>query len=168
MAPSSNKPIVFQTPSKYDSATFLLLAIAPVSLLAGVIVSVKDADAETRKKTITLLGSVFLSLSVLIALVLPSRFEVVSDRSINVVNLLQTNWNFCRAQEARPNQGSLWEKMRGKYTFSTCLCNENYNVVVLRDGRFDLLVSPMDPEGFMRAINNNKDLETQPDASVLS
>lgn len=152
-----NSPVVvFQSKSKYG----WLLILIPIVVFVQIFVQLgfaiaKDDSVEKDQEIITFVITL-LSLALLFGFILPSRFEVLSDSSINVVTLLGKAWNFSEATEAYRLE-SIWSDLsRPKWKFGTSL-EATYRIAVRRGGRkWDLLVSPAEPEEFMRVINESK------------
>ena len=89
---------------------------------------------------------------VVFALVLPRRFEVVSDASINVITFLSKKWNFTEICGAYDKQSPFAEWHRPKFKFAV---NWHNRVIVRRkNAAWDVLVSPSDPAGFVAAVWN--------------
>jgi hypothetical protein len=85
---NTNAPtIVFQSPAKYHPMIWCMLAIASVSLLVGLVLVVLMDDTRTAQET---KGAVWILLGktvatfVLFVMVLPARFEVLSNASVRV------------------------------------------------------------------------------------
>lgn len=147
--------VVFQSKASYHPLCWLLIALAPASTVIGLWFVVHDATAalpeEEKARQIKVLIGTTAALVVVFALVLPRRFEVVSDASINVVTCIACKkWNFANVCAAYDKQ-SIWsEWSRPKFKFAVNF--ENRVVVRRKNGGWDVLISPTDPKGFVDAV----------------
>jgi hypothetical protein len=153
---STPKPsVVFESPAKYHPCTFFLLALAPASTLLGLALvpvyfdeTVSDEDRRSITKGMLWATTVII---IVYSLVLPKRFEVLSDASIRLVtwipSLAHTFPNATAAYDNPPLHQNLF---RPRLKFATDL---NSRVVVRRRNEgWDLLVSLHDAPGFVAAV----------------
>jgi len=144
--------VVFRSSASYHPLFWLLIALAPVSTLLSIWFVFKDESSTREAKERSLKGLIWATVAVVIvfALVLPRRFEVVSDASINVITFLSKKWNFTKICAAYDKQSPFAEWHRPKFKFAV---NWHNRVIVRRkNGAWDLLVSPSDPAGFVVAV----------------
>ena len=145
--------VVFQSRASYHPLVWVLLSFAPIVTLASIGIVYSDDSSTEAEKRQAVLALVWTTVAIVIvyALVLPRRFEVVSNASVNVVTFNPFfKWNFKNVTAAYENQ-SIWaEWNRPKFKFAVDL---HKRVVVRRkNGRWDLLVSPKDPAGFVEEV----------------
>jgi hypothetical protein len=154
-ATSSSHPIVivkFRTPAKYHPFTVWFLALAPASVLFSLALVYFDETVSYGDRGSIIKGLLWAAVVILIlySLVLPKRFEVLSDASIRVVmwtSLAHTFPNATAAYENPPMHQNLFRFRL--YKFNTDL---NSRVVVTRRNGWDLLVSLHDAPGFVAAV----------------
>lgn len=149
--------VVYSSDASYHPLASLYIAFCPAFILANILIVWRDKtlmDDEKRVAVNTSLWSI-LGLASLFLLLLPIRFEVVSDASVNVVTFVKIKWNFKNVVAAYvQNQNMLFsEWCRPKIKFASS--SRDKNVVVRRkNGAWDLLVSPKDPAAFVEAVFN--------------
>jgi hypothetical protein len=151
---STSRPkVVFESPAKYHPCTLLLLALAPACTLGSLALvyfddTAPDEDRWSITKVMLWATAVII---VVYSLVLPKRFEVLSDASIRLVTwiplLAHTFPNATAAYDNPPLHQNLF---RPKLKFAT---DFNSRVVVTRRNEgWDLLVSLHDSPGFVAAV----------------
>lgn len=145
--------VVFQSQAKYSTLVVLLLLFVPVFVIAQLL-WILTHDVPDKRQALTALFRTFFSLCIVFALVMPIRYEVLPDRSVNVVTVFRMKWNFSKVREARRLKSLCDEWQRPKWKFATAM-ESNYRVAVHRDGGWDLLVSPTEADEFIRVINAN-------------
>lgn len=121
----------------------VLLTIIPVSL---------DPNTSNADKTSAMWTLIWSAVSILILyiFILPTKFEVRSNGSIGVATLFVT-YTFVDAVRAYIADGLFEGALRPRFKFATSL--EKRVVVRRRNGRWDLLLSPNDVDGFVKAVN---------------
>lgn len=150
---TSTRPrIVFESPAKYHPCTIFLLSLAPAAILISLALVQFDGSVSSEdRRSIT---KCFLWMIAVIiigySLVLPKRFELLSDASIRVVMWTSLAHTFPNATAAYDNPPMHQNLFRPKLKFATDL---NSRVVVTRrNGGWDLLVSLHDAPGFVAAV----------------
>jgi hypothetical protein len=154
-AASSSDPIVvvkFRTPAKYHPFTVCFLALAPASVLFSLALVYFDETVSYGDKGSIINGLLWATAVIIIvySLVLPKRYEVLSDASIRVVMWTSLAHTFPNATAAYENPPMHQNLFRFKlFKFDTDL---NSRVAVTRRNGWDLLVSLHDAPGFVAAV----------------
>jgi hypothetical protein len=151
---STSRPpsIVFESPAKYHICTVFLLALAPAATLGSLALAYLDKTVsyEDRRSITHCLLWATAVIIIVYSLVLPKRFEVLSDASIRVVMWTSLTHTFPNATAAYHNPPMNQNLFRPKLKFATDL---NSRVVVTRRNEgWDLLVSLHDAPGFVAAV----------------
>lgn len=149
--------VVFQSLPVYNICILFFLRLALVILILQVIAAVTFLN-EAALLLFVILGA--FAICSVFALVVPSRYEVLSDRSINVVSVSGKKWNFPNAVEAYQLKSLCSPEIsQPKYTFAPTL-SVKYLVMIRRaNNSRDLLLSPTDTDEFIRVINQSKEPE---------
>lgn len=146
--------VIFRSSASYHSLFGILVAFAPTACLVSMyFVWTDDASTRDEKEGATrgLLWTI-IALLIVFVLVLPRRFEVVSNASVNVVSVLGWKWNFGDVCGAFDQQSVFAEWYRPKFKFAVDI--HNRVIVKRRNGKWDVLVSPRDAAGFVDAVWN--------------
>ena len=144
--------VIFQSPAKYHICTVFLLALAPATALGSLALVYLDETVsyDDRRSITHFLLWVIAVIIIVYSLVLPRRFEVLSDASIRVVMWTSLAHTFANATAAYENPPMHQNLFRPKLKFATDL---NSRVVVTRRNEgWDLLVSLHDAPGFVAAV----------------
>jgi hypothetical protein len=144
--------VVHRTAVASDPAIYVLIGLVLVVLIASgglVYMDTTLADSEKRNNLIAVACSTVATL-VTFLLVMPKEFEVVSDASINVVTFVSIKWHFGNVTAAYDGEHSPSHWSRPKIKFATT-CGKHV-VVRRKNGGWDLLLSPHDPEQFIKAV----------------
>lgn len=151
MKPDHSATIVFRSPAKYHLLSWVVLALGPVAILVGAWFVFQDdtTSYEEKRNAIQVMAVSMAFLLVVYALVLPAAFEVVSDASVNVVTFFRCKWKFGYITGAYDNIGFAEELTRPKIKFAV---DFSTRIVVRRKDRWDLVVSPKDATGFIKAV----------------
>lgn len=148
---NASDSVVFESQAYYDCCLTLLLPFAPtitfVKLVAYVIL------APEERATIVGITISFFFILVLYALVLPKKYEVLPDAAVQIVSISGARWKFNNVTAAYEKDSLMSEWYRPKFKFATSI-RKNRVVVRRRNGAWDLLVSPAEPEGFINAVWN--------------
>jgi hypothetical protein len=149
--------IVFETPSKYDWVVWVLLSFVVLSCLLPLYAILVDDSipAPDKKKAIATLLWTLVALFLVFALVLPTTLQVRSNGSIGVHTICNVTWSFgnIRAVEM---EHSLFAKRACRYPrlkFATSFTS-NRVLVLRKNGRWDILVSPANVDGFIKAVRS--------------
>lgn len=143
--------VVHSSHAKYDWITFVLMCIVPLSMLFSLWVVQEDSDPSLRRHAIRSIAASSVALVIVFSLVLPRRFDVLSDSSIRVVTLCGKHWVFGGAMDAFGRQGIIAEPFRPKFKFATSFLHERV-IVRRQQGSWDILLSPSDPGEFVQAV----------------
>jgi hypothetical protein len=148
--------VVFESPAKYHPCTLFLLALAPASTLDSLALvyfdeTVSDEDRQSITKGMLWATAVII---LVYTLVLPKRFEVLSDASIRLVTwiscVVDIHYTFPNATAAYDIPPLHQNQFRPRLKFATDL---NSRVVVRRRNEgWDLLLSLDDAPGFVDAV----------------
>jgi len=145
--------VVFDSPASYHPLFWLFVAFVPVTTIVLNCWFVYQDDSLTPQEKETTTNTLIwttVAVVVVFALVMPKRFEVVSDASVNVVTFVFKKWKFSNICAAYDQQGFFAEMARPKFKFAV---NTRNRVIVRRtNGGWDLLVSANDPKGFVDAV----------------
>jgi hypothetical protein len=144
--------VVHRSPVANDPAIYVLMGLALLVLIGSgglVYMDSSLSDSEKRNNLIAVACSTIATV-VTFLLVMPKEFEVMSDASINVVTFVTIKWNFGNVTAAYDGEHSPSHWYRPKIKFATT-CG-NHVVVRRRNGGWDLLLSPDDPEQFIKAV----------------
>ena len=146
-----SKEIAFSSPASYHPLVWCLIALGPLSTL-GSIFFVYNDDSSTdndKRKAVMALAWTTVALVIVFVFVLPTRFDVLSNGSI-AVKTLPLAYKFGHVTAAYENPPLLEGWSRPRIKFAT---NFHNRVIVRRkQGGWDVLVSPKDPEGFTSAV----------------
>jgi hypothetical protein len=151
--------VVFSTPATYCWSVILLLLIAPASLLANAVLICWDPNTDTDAKRAALqsLACASVAVAVTYLLVLPTRYEVCSNKQIRVYIMMPgMRYTFGHVVRAYPADQAKWYALKIKFATSISDC-----VAVDRSrGHWMLLVSPQHSSQFMQAVNDLSPSET--------
>ena len=162
-SPSS---VLFTSPASYSPLVWCLLAIGPVVTIATIVLvqyypSTEPADKDVA--TWVLLAATLFQIG-LFLLVLPKFYRVHTDKTVDVVTFACT-FRARHVLTARKDERGLLASAgfsAGGTTSSSLLAlkfaTDLSSRVVVRRGRncMDLVVSPADADGFVRAVNEGK------------
>jgi len=96
--------------------------------------------------------------------VLPHKYEIMSDASINVVTFVAKKWKFYNVISVHDHQ-SYWSQARLQVLRFASDCDTC--VLVKRRKGWDLLLSPKDPGEFVRTLWNVLSAQEEGDVSSL-
>lgn len=144
--------VVFSTPAVYHPAVVLLLIFSLSVPIVTLLFTYSDeqASAEEKKMAVRVLITTMVAIAIVFSLVLPRAFDVVSDASMNVTTIFGIKWNFTSITASYKLDSLFSEWTRPKFKFATDL--RNRVVVRRKNGRWDVLVSPKDADGFVQAV----------------
>lgn len=160
-----NKPrVVFSSPAVYHPLTIILLSVAPIVMFGSIVlVELDDSSSsqEKQKARQSLLWST-VALIIVYGFVMPRRFVVLSDASIQVTTLLKT-WRFPHVTAAYEYPSLFQDAFRPRFKFATDLTNR---ILIRRgNGGWDLLLSPRDVPGFASAVRRVAAMVEEPERS---
>ena len=144
--------VVFCTTASFHPL-FWLITLAPTAALLLISLIIEEKADVDRKYTVVhvLVSITIVLILVVFFLVLPRQYEVLSDCSVNVGSYLVKKWRFSNVYVAYDHQ-DYWSSMLRlkviKFAFDVDKCV----LVKRRNGAWDLLLSPNDPAGFVKAV----------------
>jgi hypothetical protein len=150
-AVQQDRRVVFESPSAYSPLIYILLAFVICSMIGSYAMVYFDGSVSDQDKEDALwsLGSSFLFVIPVFVLVLPLSLQVRSDASVGVKTLFVT-WTFDKATAAYEDPAFMEQCRRPRFKFATALQGR---VLVRRlKGKWDVLVSPEDPKGFVDTV----------------
>lgn len=140
--------IIMRTGSKYHPIIVLIVAFPICSMLVPLILALVQRDYEKAKGLFW--GTLFVL--AIFVLVLPKGFDVRSNGVIGVETLL-TTWKFADIERAYPAPVSSRDMFDPRFKFATTF-HQPYRVLVRRrNHKWNVLVSPVDAEEFINAVN---------------
>jgi hypothetical protein len=145
---SNSSFVIMSTKSKYHPAMYLLLVLPLLTILVPIYTSLTQGDYNTAWGLIwslTFVGFGYM-------MVLPLTLYVRSDGAVGVKTSLMTYkfTDIVRAYEAGFYTDDL---LRPRIKFATDFKIPHRVAVRRRNGKWDLLVSPVDAEEFIAAVN---------------
>lgn len=146
--------IVFSSPSYYHRWMWVIIGIPLllifIQIIAILVASAKKEDFVSSQES-WVLGWTLILIFGIYMMVLPKQVDVRSNGNIGIKTFLIT-YQFrgtVRAYEAGIGREDF---MRPRLKFATCFHPPHRIVVRRRGGKWDLVVSPTDPEGFLQAV----------------
>lgn len=145
---ASTTDLVFTSRAAYQFWVVLLLAIGPLSIIAACMATWMDQTMSYEEKFqgLKILFFSFVFVLVLYVFVMPHHFEVCSDASIRIVTW-PMSYKFGHVIAAYENPPIF--SLRPKIKFATDLTKR---VLVQRKNGWDILLSPVDPKGYVDAV----------------
>ncbi|KAG7350530.1 hypothetical protein IV203_009890 [Nitzschia inconspicua] len=145
----TRKSIIFVTPAKYTTFVLCLLAIPIVTIVACMILLDPTQINYRSSSTTWILGWALLFVLVVYMAILPKQVDVRSTGTVGIKTFLLT---FHIDGIVRAYQAGLGREdfLRPRIRFGTSIQDR----VVLRrnHGKWDVVVSPHDVEGFLKAV----------------
>lgn len=150
---SKMREVVFSTRSAYGCMMVGVLVFGIVVVLLTIIPISLDPNTSNEDKKAAVWTLIWSAVAVLILyiFILPTKFEVRSDASIGVATLFIT-YSFVDAVRAYAAGGMFEGALRPRIKFATAL--DKRVVVQRKNGLWDLLLSPSDVDGFVKAVND--------------
>ncbi|KAL3912647.1 MAG: hypothetical protein SGILL_006801 [Bacillariaceae sp.] len=145
--------IVFATPAKYTPVVWVLLAIPLVAVLVSIIMLYpRRADYRSSGTAWGLVWTMLL-IMVLYMAVLPRQIDVRSNGTIGIKTALLTFHidGVVRAYQAGSGREDF---LRPRVKFGTSM--EGRIILRRNHGKWDVVVSPQDVEGFLNAVEEMK------------
>ena len=141
----------FQSDVSYHPLFWLITVVPASTLLCIWLVSEDKAISARGKYAATqVLLWVTIVLILLFLMVLPRKYEVLSDATVSVGSYVATKWKFDDVCAAYDHQ-NYWSVHAFDVLKLAC-DGEDCVLVKRKNGAWDLLLSPKDPEAFVRAI----------------
>jgi hypothetical protein len=152
--PRSQAPatVVFASLSRYDYVVVAIMSLAPLSIILNIIMVNRNKsleEEEVQQKVWILVWALILVFVIYMA-VLPRQVDVRSNGTIGVKTALFTYifTGVCRAYEAGIGREDF---LRPRLKFAASFTG-NRVVVRRRHGKWDIVVTPTDPQGFVQAV----------------
>ena len=143
--------IVFSSRSQYHPVIVFLMSVAPLSIIVSIFLVLRDPSVQDSEReqgirvlvcTLTLVFGMYCS-------ILPKQVDVRSNGSIGVKTILFT-YQFTGVLRAFEAGLGREDFLRPRIKFATS--TNNRVIVRRRHGKWDILVTPEDPQGYVRAI----------------
>lgn len=143
------RPEVVLTSDALFHPLFWLVMIVPASYLLCLWLVIGNETFQ-RKTLAAVLIWFMIFLSMMFILVIPAKYEVLSDASINIYNFLAMKWNFDRIRAVYEQQ-SYWTVSHLNLLKFAC---DPLNCVLVKrkQGTWDLLLSPAEPAAFANSV----------------
>lgn len=157
---SASSHVIMRTKSKYHPAMYFILIFPLLIILVPLYISLTTGDHQTAWGLIwSLTFCVFVYM-----MVLPRTVDVRSNGVVGVKTSLMT-YKFTDVVRAYEIGWSTEELLRPRFKFATDFSKRVS--VRRRNGKWDILVSPVDIEEFIAAVNNNSTSEDQDEETGL-
>jgi len=151
----NKKLIVFASASKYQWLIGFIVVAPLIAIMFSIILfDVKSQEEYKNSTSIWVLGWCFIFVMVLYMAVLPRQVDVRSNGNVAIKTCLLT---FHIDDVARAYRGCNIESqydsyLRPRVTFVTTLDRDGAVVIRRNHGKWDVVVTPQDPEGFVHAL----------------
>jgi hypothetical protein len=152
---SRTAKIIFSSRSYYHPLLWVVLAIPLLAILIQIgFVSRDPAVSEfLRERHAWLLGWMLVLIFGIYMVVLPRQVDVRSNGSIGIKTFLIT-YRFKGVVRAYQAGMGREDFLRPRLKFATSFFPPHRVVIRRRGGKWDLVVSPSDPEEFIQAVEN--------------
>ena len=176
---NNRKLIVFASGSKYQWLVALLVVAPLFAILMSIILfDVHSQDEYKNSSTIWALGWCFIFIMVTYMAILPRQVDVRSNGTVAIKTCLLT---FFIDEIARAYRGGNIESnynyqnlLRPRVMLATSLDKDGAVVIRRNHGKWDVLVTPEDPEGFVNAVEEmvrkkeNEDMNSDSNKFVVA
>jgi hypothetical protein len=146
--------VIMSSYSEYHIAVLVMLSLAPLAIIGAMIATLlhpEDFDDQTQeleRQEWVLVWSLIFVLT-LYMLILPKQVDVRSDGSVGVKTALYT-FVFSDIVRAYATEGTATYSFQSKWKFSTTVSERI--VIKRRNKKWDVIVSPVDRQGFLQAL----------------
>lgn len=151
----NKKLIVFASASKYQWLIGFL-AVAPLFAILMFIIffDVQSQEEYKNSSTIWLLGWCFIFIMVFYMAVLPRQVDVRSNGTVAIKTCLLTFFidDIARAYRGCNIESNYDSLLKPRLMLSTSLDRDGAVVIRRHHGKWDVVVTPEDPEGFVHAV----------------
>lgn len=151
----NKKLIVFASSSKYEWLIGLLVATPLLAIIASIIYfDVKSQEQYMHSSKIWLLSWCFILIAVIYMAVLPRQVDVRSSGTVAIKTCLLTFHidDIARAYCGYNTESEYDSCFRPRVKFATSLNKDGAVVIRRHHGKWDVIVTPQDPEGFVHAV----------------
>lgn len=157
-AQSKAKRVVFSDYIAYSPIIMWLLLVAPATMLGSVLLVSLDADQPPaeRDSAIKILCWTTVGIILLYIFILPYRVNVMADGSVGI-RVIPFTYNFGDIVRAYTSPGMFDDVYRPRLKFATNL--DKRVVVMRRKEKWDITVSPCNPEEFVDALDSVVNVE---------
>mmetsp|Transcript_11435 Transcript_11435/g.26862 ORF Transcript_11435/g.26862 Transcript_11435/m.26862 type:complete len:252 (+) Transcript_11435:330-1085(+) len=151
----NKKLIVFVSSSKYQwLIAFLVVAPLFAILMSIIMFDVQSQEEYKNSSRIWSLGWLFILIMIVYMAVLPRQLDVRSNGTVAIKTCLLT---FHIDEIARAYRGCNIESdydffLRPRLRFATSLDRDAAVVIRRHQGKWDVVLTPQDPEGFVHAV----------------
>ena len=149
------KLIVFASASKYQWLIGILVVSPLIAILLSIILfDVQSQEEYKNSSTIWVLGWCFIFIMVLYMAVLPRQVDVRSNGTVAIKTCLLTFFidDIARAYQGCSIESSYDSLLRPRVNLATSLDRDGAVVIRRHHGKWDVVVTPEDPVGFIHAV----------------
>lgn len=152
-AKSKAKRVVFSDYIAYSPLIMWLLLVAPATTLGCVLLVSLDPDQPPAERdlAIKILCWTTVGIILLYIFILPYRVSVMADGSVGI-RVIPFTYNFGDIVRAYASPGMFDDAYRPRLKFATNL--DKRVVVMRRKGKWDITVSPCNPQDFVDALDS--------------
>ena len=147
--------IVFASSSKYQLLLCLLLMIPLLTILISLILFDINTQEEYKNSwTVWVLGWCFILIMVLYMAILPRQVDVRSNGTVAIKTCLLTFHidDIARAYRGCNIDSNYNSLLRPRVRYATSLDKDGAVVIRRKHDKWDVVVTPQDPEGFINAV----------------
>ncbi len=149
---SSSGDTVYSSLCSYSPLMAWLLLVAPLTTLSCILLMWFDDDEppEERALSIKILSYTTIFILLLYIFILPFRVSVKANGNI-CIRVLAFRYTFTGTVRAYHSPGIWDDSFLKRIKFST---HQDNRVVIIRREKWDLTVSPSNPQEFVNAVSN--------------
>jgi hypothetical protein len=151
---NKNQKVVFSSPSYYHPFIWVIMALPLflilIQMILTLVASRRREDFQTDQQA-WLMGWSLILIFAIYMVVFPRKVDVRSNGSIGVKTFLIT-YQFSGVVRAYQAGMGRDDFLRPRLKFATAFGPPHLVVVRRRHGKWDVVVSPSDPEGFILAL----------------
>lgn len=152
---NKKKLIVFASASKYQWLIGLIVVAPLIAILMSIMMfDVQSQEEYKNSSTIWVLGWCFIFIMVLYMAVLPRQIDVRSNGTVGIKTCLLTFFidDIARAYRGCNIESNFDNVLRPRQMLATSLDRDGAVVIRRHHGKWDVVVTPADPEGFVHAV----------------
>jgi len=149
--------IVFASTSKYQWLIGFLVVVPLFAILMAIILfDVKSQEEYKNSSTVWVLGWCFILIMVLYMAILPRQVDVRSNGTVAIKTCLLTFHidDIARAYRGCNIDSNYDSLLRPRVRFATSFDRDGAVVIRRHHGKWDVVVTPQDPEGFVHAVED--------------
>jgi hypothetical protein len=151
----NKKLIIFASASKYQWLIAFLVVSPLIAILMSIILfDVQSQEEYKNSSTIWILGWCFIFIMVTYMAVLPRQVDVRSNGKVAIKTCLLTFFidDIARAYRGGNMDSGFDVLLRPRVMLATSLDRDGAVVIRRHHGKWDVVVTPEDPEGFVHAV----------------